>query len=124
MIERLIIALRALAGPAEAQLARFPEFVVKADELALDFADAHLLFAQCQQLEFTRAQRDAVADVDQLLDQMSGPERSALWTEQALREAPEWDSVRNAAKRALRQLGYADGPVPPSDATYIPGGSK
>ena len=124
MIERLVIALRALAGPADAQLARFPDFVVKADELALDFADAHLLFAQCQQLEFTRTQRDAVADVDRLLDQMSGPAHAALWSERALREAPEWDTVRNAAKRALRELGYAEGPVPPSDATYVPGGSK
>ena len=123
MIERLIIALRALAGPADAQLARFPEFVVKADELALDFADAHLLFAQCQQREFTRAQRDAVADVDRLLDQMSGPEHAELWSEQALREAPEWNMVRNAARHALHQLGYAEGPVMPSDATYIPGRS-
>lgn len=123
MIERLIIALRALAGPVDEQLARFPNFVVKADELALDFADAHLLFEQCQQLEFTAAQREAVAAVDRLLDRMSGPERAALWTEQALREAPEWDRVRTAAKVALRELGYAEGRVPPSDAKYIPGGS-
>jgi len=124
MIERLIIALRALAGPVDEQLARFPDFVVKADELALDFADAHLLLAQCQQLELTAAQRDAVAAVDRLLEQMSGREHAALWSEQALREAPEWDEVRYAAKAALAALGYAEGPVPPSDATYIPGGPR
>ncbi|HJU66707.1 MAG TPA: hypothetical protein VJ650_00565 [Gemmatimonadaceae bacterium] len=121
MIESLIVSLRALAASPDVQLARFPDFVVKADELALDFADAHLIFAQCQQLEFTPAQRDAVNAVDRLLDEMSGPEHAALWSEQALREAPQWDAVRQVAKLALRELGYAEGPVPPSDATYIPG---
>jgi hypothetical protein len=124
MIESLIVALRALAAPAHLQLARFPDFVLKADELALDFADAHLLFTQCQQLEFTQAQRDAVNAVDRLLDRMSGSDHAALWSEQALRQAPEWDRVRRAAKLALRELGYAEGPVPPSDARYIPGDAQ
>jgi hypothetical protein len=106
MIERLIIALRALAGSTDAQRARIPDSVGKPEELALDFADAHLLFAQCQQLELTGAQRDAVAEVDELLDAMSGPKHEGLWTEQALRAAPEWEAVRNAARRALRQMGY------------------
>jgi hypothetical protein len=124
MIESLLVSLRALAASPDAQLTRFPHAVVKADKLALDFADAHLLFAQCQQLEFTAAQRDAVSAVDRLLDQMSAPEHATVWSEQALREAPEWEAVRRAAKLALRELGYAEGAVPPSDAKYIPGNAQ
>ena len=107
MIERLVIALRTLGGSADEQLARFPDFVAKPDELALDFDDAYLLLRQCQQLELSAAERDAVAAVDRLLERMTGPEHRILWTEAALRHAPEWERVRDAARAALRVLGYA-----------------
>ena len=51
MIERLIVALQALAAPVEVQLQRFPNFVAQSDELALDFADAFVLVSDCPQLE-------------------------------------------------------------------------
>ena len=121
MIERVVIALRALAAPAAEQLERFPDFVAKPDDLALDFDDAYLLLQQCQQLELSTAQLDAVAAVDRLLEHMSDSQRHALWTENALRSALEWQQVREAARAALRMLGYAEGPVPPSNAVYVPG---
>jgi hypothetical protein len=124
MIERLIVALRALARPVDEQLARFPDVVVTIDELALDFADAHLLFAQCQQLELTRSQRDAVGDVDRLLDEMSGSERAKLPADDTLGMAPKWTAVQGAAERALQELGYAEGPQLPSEAPYVPGQSR
>jgi hypothetical protein len=106
MIERLVIALHTLSGSADEQLARFPSLVAKPGEIALDFDDAYLLLRQCQQLELSRAQYDAVAAVDRLLSELTGPERRSLWTEEALRSAPEWERVRDAARAALRVLGY------------------
>ena len=112
MIERLVITLRALGASPDEQIERFPNVVARPDELALDFDDAYLLLQQCQQLDLSAAQRDAVADVDRLLAQMTGPERRALWTEAALRRAPEWGRIRSAARTALRLLGFA-GESPP-----------
>ena len=121
MIQRLITSLQALAAPAEIQLARFPDFVVKADELALDFDDAIILVRDCPQLDLTPAQVAALEAVDQALSAMSGPERGRFWTDSALRESAEWGRVRGLAARALRTL---DAPVAnpvPSQAVYVRG---
>ncbi len=98
MIERLVMSLRALGGSADEQLARLPDFA--------DFDDAYLLLRQCQQLELSSAQRDAVAAVDRLLGEVIG-----LRTEAALRRAPEWERVREAARAALRELDYDEEPT-------------
>jgi hypothetical protein len=47
MMQRLVHALQALAATADEQLARCPELVNKADEVALDYADALRLVIDC-----------------------------------------------------------------------------
>jgi len=121
MIERLVHALQALAAPAEVQLARYPAFVVKADELALDYADALLLITDCPQLSLTPEQQAAIEVVDHLLHQMSGKQNAALWTEAALRTAPAWQEVRRLAREGLLALGQPVDLPPPSNAVYIRG---
>jgi hypothetical protein len=121
VIQRLITSLQALAAPAEIQLARFPDFVVKADELALDFDDALMLVRDCPQLELTPGQVAALDALDQALDVMSGPGQGRFWTESALRDGAEWAHVRGLAAAALRTL---DAPVTtpsPSHAVYVRG---
>jgi hypothetical protein len=92
MIDRLLITLRALASPAGSP--------GNARALALDFDDGYFLLAQCQQLELSTAQRDAVADVDRLLERArsAAPEVTS----------PEWNAVRASARTALRYLGYSE----------------
>jgi hypothetical protein len=121
MIERLVQSLRALAAPAHLQLERFPNFVCKPDELALDYADALLLASDCPQLQLTDAQQRALRSLDDLLAEMSGTENLDLWTEAALSDAPEWVNVRRAASAALAQLECSYEPPGQSSATYIPG---
>ena len=121
MIERLIHSLQALAAPADAQLARFPGFVVKADELALDFADALLLISDCPQVELSAAQQETLGQLDAHLEAMSAAPRAPLWTDAAVRGAPEWVTVRRLAREALVALGEAYALPPSSDSTYIPG---
>jgi hypothetical protein len=119
MIQRLIDSLQALAAPADVQLARFPDFVVKVDELALDFDDALLLVRDCQQLQLTVHQRDALADVETALNDMGGLQRSELWTERALRTSPRWAEIRQRARAALVVLGLPVADPGPSRAGYV-----
>src|SRR5262245_19054738 len=72
----LIQSLRALAAPATVQLGRHPDFVVVADELALDYAYALLLVLDCRQIELNPEQRRALDEVDTILDEMSGAENA------------------------------------------------
>ena len=119
MIASLIDSLQALAAPADVQLARYPDFTVKADELALEFEDALLLVTSCQQIGMDDEQRDTLCGLDDLLTRMSGKENSRLWTEDALRSAPEWEEVRRRAAATLRSLGFPVEPPPPTSNTYI-----
>jgi hypothetical protein len=113
--------LQALAAPPDVQLARFPDFVVKADELALDFDHALLLVRQEGGEALSVEQHAALSAVDGLLDAMSGAENASLWTEQALREDPEWDRVRAAAAAALRAFGWPVELPPPTQNVYVSG---
>src|SRR5215212_10645109 len=121
MIERLIHSLQALAAPADVQLARFPDFAAKADELALDYADALRLAADCPQLRLEPGQRRALDRLDGYLDRMSGAANAGLWTEGAVRSSPEWVEVRALARDALAALGAPDDLPPPGDAVYVRG---
>ena len=121
MIEQLVHALQALAAPADVQIARFPDFVVRADELALDFDDALRLSLDCPQVELRPAQREALLKVDLHLTTMSGRENAHLWTEAALHERAEWAQVRELAAQALQELGQPRTTPPPTRATYVRG---
>ena len=121
MIERLIHSLQALAAPADVQLARFPDFAAKADELALDYADALRLAADCPQVLLEPGQRHALDRLDGYLDRMSGAANAALWTEGAVRSSPEWEEVRALARAGLAALGAADDLPPPGGAVYARG---
>jgi hypothetical protein len=95
MIERLVLALRALARAPDADAQR---------EVAHDFDDAYLVFSQCQQLEVTAAQSDALVAVEQLLHRM--PEASN--PDEPPQRIAYSATLREAAQAALRELGYAD----------------
>jgi hypothetical protein len=87
----LLSAVMALAQPPEEQAATLRE--MRVDELALDL-DAQPWHEEPEPL------RTALNQLDALLDSMSGPDNAHLWTLAAL-PGPEWDAVRQAARRAL-----------------------
>ena len=121
MIQRLITSLQALAAPADIQLTRFPDFVVKADELASDFDDALMLMRDCPQLELTGEQTDALDAVESALDAMSGPLCRHLWSDSALCESAHWARVRELAAAALAALGASVTIPAASHAVYVRG---
>ena len=113
-------ALQALAATPEIQVARFPDFVVVADELALDFDDALLMFRQGSPT-LSPQQTAHLQALDTLLHEMSGAANASLWTLAALNTSPEWVTVRTHARELLVAFGWPLDPPPPTDNVYVPG---
>ena len=121
MRNQLERAVLALAQPADVQLSLFPDFVCKADELALDFEDG-LYELVGHEDEITSEQRAAVDRLDQLITSMSGEQNAEFWTDDAVRSHPTWEQIRSLAKATAVAFGWELRPPPPSDAIYIPAG--
>jgi hypothetical protein len=96
------IVLGRLAAEAPTQQAYLQKLNGTDDQLALGYddlfrvADARLCDGEITQIEY-----DALKELHTLLDAMSGPEKAALWTVDALQSRPEWVEVRRLAGSAL-----------------------
>jgi hypothetical protein len=94
--------LQRLAAEAPAQQAYLQKLDIDADEFALEYDD---LFRRAEARwragELTQIEYDALKALNTLLDAMSGPEKAALWTVDALQSRPEWIEVRRLAGKAL-----------------------
>jgi hypothetical protein len=122
LMTRLKHALQALAAPAEVQLGLFPDFVCKADELALDFGHWHECVVGNGADSLTQQQLSWLNALDERLGAMSGMHHSASWTDEALRTGPEWVEIRALAAESLLSLGW-DLVAPRSyDYEFVPGG--
>ena len=104
MIESLLESLRVLAAPADQQLAHYRQEIARADQLALDFADAFRLVCDCPQVLLTPSQKRALQELDTRLEVMTGQGDAQLWTARAVQESATWADVRVAAGRALQAL--------------------
>ena len=114
-------ALQALALPAVVQVQLFPDFVCKADELALNFDHWSSCMLAWYRDTLTPAQRDPIDAIDHHLARMSGTHNAALWTDEALHEAPEWNEVRQLARHALAAFGWEETTPPSYEHEYVPG---
>ncbi|HEY0312212.1 MAG TPA: hypothetical protein VGC56_06920 [Allosphingosinicella sp.] len=121
MRDQLKRAVLALAQPPEVQLGLFPDFVCKAEELALDFEDG-LYELVGHEDEITAQQRAAVDALDALLAIMSGQGNASFWTEEGVRSDPKWEEIRTAAKATAAAFGWELRPPGPSGAIYVPAG--
>lgn len=119
MRNQLQRAVVALAQPANIQLSLFPDFVCKADELALDFEDG-LYEMVGHEADFSSHQLAAIDALDKLLSSKSGEQHASFWTESALREHPVREEIRDAAKVAAEKFGWDLRTLPPLNAIYIP----
>lgn len=121
MRDQLQKAVLALAQPADVQLSLFPDFVCKADELALDFEDG-LYELVGHENEITAEQKAAVGTLSQIITRMSGKQNSSFWTEEALHTHPTWEEIRSAAKATAAAFGWELRCPTTSDAMYVPSG--
>jgi len=99
-------AVQALAQPADVQPTLFPEFVVVADELAIDFGHwwevyesrfGHLLSAE---------QHEKADMLNSMLVEMSGPGKPELWTDEGCLNHPKWSDVRQLATDVLSSFEW------------------
>lgn len=112
--------VQALAQSADIQLGLFPDFVCKADELALDFDECRGAYLARHDKDLTREQRESIDDLDRFLEQLSREETRDFWTDDAIRTDPRWLQARNLAKRVIDAFGWSGDPPPKDRATYVP----
>ena len=123
--DQFLWSLQALACDADTQLSLFPEFVCKADELALDYGHWSEVARSCFAGEFSAAQLATLREIDRRLDAMGngGTEFSEeLWLEDALRVEPQWGELRTLARLALTELDWPTETPPWGRSFHVPGG--
>ena len=106
---KLMWAIQALAMPAEVQLTLFPDFVCKADELALEFDEHYTRAISVFGDKMTIEQKTVLSAIDQKLSDMSasGKEFSlSLWEEEGLLSSLQWTTIRILAREALEKFGW------------------
>ncbi len=105
LLEQLIVAISRLARPAESQISYLEALGpgTTADELALELDDVAEAVLAVPGL-LSQQQQSLVRSLDDSLQEMSGPGRTELWSQQALRTSPAWSEVRTQARVALTDL--------------------
>ena len=115
--KRLRWSLQGLAAAGVNQPTLFPEHMMKADDLALDFDHWSSFVRATYERELTVTQADALAAIDRKLSTMSRDGREFdldLWTDAAMRTSDAWSEVRQLAADALDAFGW------PIDAPLVP----
>ena len=75
------------------------------DELALEFADHFVLASQFLDEQWMKREAfDRMAELDALLNELSGEQVPGFWTLEGLRTSADWDRVRERALTALLAL--------------------
>ncbi|HEY9401658.1 MAG TPA: hypothetical protein VIQ24_03110 [Pyrinomonadaceae bacterium] len=121
LLVRLKHSLQALAMPADTQLELSHDFVCKVEELALDFDHWSRCVLSNNRGELSEEQKSLLRKLDGTFDQLSGGQSQNLWTEDALRNSPEWQTVRDIARAALTSFGWAAERPPSYQHEYVPG---
>jgi len=112
-------ALQGLALPAERQLLILPDFVPELDELALAFEHGLRVALADSRVRLSAARRRALAEVERVLDRMSGQANAHLWTRSGGCRGEAWSSLRAAARAALLAFGWRDDAPPGRLFEYI-----
>jgi hypothetical protein len=116
--ERFRWSVLALTQEADVQMKLFPDFVVVADELALNWESAPEKL-RTSEPEISDSQKSPIEKLDQLISAISGPEHLEFWEDDALSERIEWDEIRLAARAVAQAFGWPIAAPPPSPDFYV-----
>jgi len=113
-LERLKHSLQLLASQPDIPLGLLPDFVCRADELALQFDPWYVVVLRNFRSEMTVDQLSALDSLDHSLSELTkeGPHH---WTDEAVRSSDRWRSVRALAAAALHCFNWPN-ETPPSHA--------
>ena len=122
IFERLKHSIQLLAWQPGTQLKLLPDFVCKADELALEFDHWREVVLDNFGPELSTEQMSCIENIDLGLSELTqkGPEH---WTENAVRKSEEWGQIRALAAAALESFGWAR-EMPASHADEYVGGPR
>jgi hypothetical protein len=95
-----------LAMPGKDVLAQIPAGSHRVEKLALRFDEVYTVFVGSLVSLPTEAQLVSLQEIDSELQAMSDPELASLWTDSAVVEHPQWEHLRELARRALRQFEW------------------
>ncbi len=115
ILGRLKHSLQALALPAHSQVAYLPNFVVKTDELVLDFDHWRGCAIGSYRADLTAAQLDTLAAVDTHIATPNFTDDRSVWDESALYSHAFWEELRSLAIQSLNAFGWPQ-ETPPSHA--------
>jgi hypothetical protein len=104
-IQEFRYSLQALAQPSYVQLAIYPDWVVKVEELALDYDHWYACVRPYTQY-LSHDQKALLDEIAHRFDALTGTANSSLWTEEALEMSREWAEIRRLAQDALTLLGW------------------
>jgi hypothetical protein len=102
-------SLQALAVAGSVQRSLFPDAVVTADELALDFDHWASFIRENYLSELTESRAESIAAIERKLTTMSrdGAEFDLeLWTDAALGTSEHWAEIRGLAALCLEAFGW------------------
>lgn len=102
MREALLKAVQHLSMPADEQIAYLESLGMQGcvDELGLEFDDVMLFVQTLKTTSYlTDQQIDCLDQLNECLISMSGQEKPALWTYEALLKSAEWNRVRTLARQ-------------------------
>ena len=118
IFNRLKHSLQILASSPEVQLRLLPSFVVKADELALEFDHWRIVVLHNYSEDFTSDQLSALTALDAKLVWLT-TSGNKHWTDQAVRESSGWREIRELATGALNKLGWPIETPPSYSHEYV-----
>ena len=107
-------SLERLAASAHDQNLLFPDLVVTADELALDFDHWAGIVRDEYADDLTHTQRASIDAIEQAFTRMSrdASEFDAdMWSDAALKSSEHWRAVRQLAADALEAFGWSAEPA-------------
>jgi hypothetical protein len=99
IFERLKHSIQLLACPPETQLTTLPNFVCKADELALDFDHWSEVTLHNFRSELTPSQLSGLGAMARGISEMTRA-GTTVWTDDAIRDSNEWKALRTLAVAA------------------------
>jgi hypothetical protein len=123
IFERLKHSLQALSLSAGEQRRLFPDFVVKTDELVLDFYHWRECVVTNYAPQVSREQMATLVALDEKTQAATNGDRN-VWDENAIVDHPFWAELRKLARESLEAFNWPE-TVPPSHADeYIRGKTR
>lgn len=118
ILQRLKESLQALAVQPSHQVRLFPDFVVKTDELVLDFDHWWSCAIGNYRNELTAEQLACLENINSQIDTATTGDRS-IWDEAALQSHPYWSRLRELAQKCLKEFGWECETPPGHPEEYV-----